>query len=56
MGRGISLANFQEFMKIAHKLLALEIALVADQPKRVMQQEYMNNLVNLVKSWNLSLS
>lgn len=56
MGRGISLANFQEFMKIAHKLLSLEIALVADQPKRIMQQEYMNNLVNLVKSWNISLS
>lgn len=56
LGRGISLANFQEFMKIAHKLLSLEIALVADQPKRIMQQEYMNNLVNLVKSWNISLS
>ena len=56
LGRGISLANFQEFMKIAHKLLSLEIALVADQPKRIMQQEYMNNLVNLVKSWNITLS
>ena len=56
LGRGITLDNFQEFMKIAHKLLSLEIALVADQPKRIMQQEYMNNLVNLVKSWNISLS
>jgi radical SAM PhpK family P-methyltransferase len=56
LGRGISLSNFHEFMKIAHKLLTLEIALVADQPKRMMQQEYTNSLVNLVKSWNLSLS
>lgn len=56
LGRGISMANFQDFMKIAHKLLSLEIALVADQPKRIMQQEYLNNLVNLVKSWNISLS
>lgn len=56
LGRGISLDNFQEFMRIAHKMLSLEIALVADQPKRTMQQEYMNNLVNLVKSWNISLS
>ena len=56
LGRGISMANFKEFMKVAHKLLSLEIALVADQPKRIMQQEYMNNLVNLVKSWNVSLS
>lgn len=56
LGRGISIADFREFMKIAHKLLSLEIALVADQPKRIMQQEYMNKLINLVKSWNISLS
>jgi p-methyltransferase len=56
LGRGITLANFEEFMRIAHKLLTLEIALVNDQPKKVLQQEYINALVTVVKNWNLSLS
>lgn len=56
LGRGISLVHFKEFMRVAHQLLTLEIALLGDQQKRVMQQECLNTLVGIVKGWNLSLS
>ncbi len=56
LGRGISLAHFKEFMRVAHQMLTLEIALLGDQQKNVMQQECINALVGIVKGWNLSLS
>lgn len=45
MGKGISLDRFREFMTGAHKLLALEIASVDDQPKKALQREYLQQMV-----------
>jgi radical SAM PhpK family P-methyltransferase len=50
-GRGISVQQFKEFMMLADKLLALEIAFVPAPEKKVRQQEYLQTIINNVKSW-----
>jgi p-methyltransferase len=55
LGRGISFERFKGFMTLSHKMLALEIASLPAQQKRSMQQGYMQSMVDLAKSWNLTL-
>ncbi|MCA1612824.1 MAG: PhpK family radical SAM P-methyltransferase [Acidobacteria bacterium] len=55
LGRGLSLDQLRGFMAVAHKLLTLEIASVPPQQKRAMQQDYLGNMVDMAKGWNLSL-
>jgi len=55
LGRGISFARFKDFMTLSHKMLALEIASLPTQQKQSMQQGYMQSMVDLAKSWNLTL-
>ena len=45
LGKGISLSRFKEFMGLAHKLLALEIAYVPAKQKQLKQQEYFQQMV-----------
>jgi p-methyltransferase len=45
LGKGISLSRFKEFMALAHKLLALEIAYVPAKQKQLKQQEYFQQMV-----------
>lgn len=52
LGKGISLEQFKELMTRAQKLLALEIASVSEREKKLLQQGYMQNLVEKVKGWN----
>ena len=54
LGRGISNANFKEFMTAADKLLATEIAAVPASQKKSIQQQHLRNLVNKVKDWKLA--
>jgi p-methyltransferase len=54
-GRGITRERLKDFMTLAHRLLTLEIASVPPQRKAAMQQDYLGNMVDLVKHWNLSL-
>ena len=51
LGKGISLAQFRDFMAQSHKLLSLEIASVPQQEKKRMQQEYLHNISALAKNW-----
>jgi radical SAM PhpK family P-methyltransferase len=53
LGRGISFDRFKEFMSLANKMLRLEIASVADQPKLQLQQKYFQSLVEKVNAWPL---
>jgi radical SAM PhpK family P-methyltransferase len=53
LGRGVSLADFKRFTELASKMLKLEIASMAAQRKRVMQQEYLQIMVSQAKMWNL---
>ena len=46
LGKGITLDQFRELMTWAHKLLALEIAYVPEQEKKVMQQEYLQHMIS----------
>jgi p-methyltransferase len=51
IGRGLGLDRLKELMIPANKMLALEIASVAEQQKRVAQQEYLQSMVKTVRSW-----
>ena len=53
LGKGISLAQFKEFMTQSHKLLSLEIASVAEHEKNRMQQEYLHNIGVMARNWKL---
>jgi radical SAM PhpK family P-methyltransferase len=52
MGRGISPPKLKDFMTVANKLLALDIAYVSPREKESMQQQYVSNLVRTVQGWN----
>jgi radical SAM PhpK family P-methyltransferase len=49
MGKGISRDRFREFMTVAHKMLALEIASVPPQQKKMLQQEQLQSLVRALQ-------
>jgi p-methyltransferase len=51
LGKGISLAQFKEFMAQSHKLLSLEIASVPEHEKNRMQQQHLHNIRALARSW-----
>jgi p-methyltransferase len=56
LGKGIIFAMFKEFMSLASEMLKLDIASVSDLQKRAMQQEYLQNMVSLVRKWNLPMN
>lgn len=45
IGKGISLDRFKHLMTLAHKMLRLEIASVPEQQKNVMQQDYLQSML-----------
>jgi p-methyltransferase len=55
LGKGISTAAFKSFMTLANKMLALEIASLGAREKASLQKQYLDNMVTLVKGWNLEL-
>jgi radical SAM PhpK family P-methyltransferase len=46
MGRGLSLEQFKSFMSQAHNLLALEIASVPQDDKKIAQTDLLNTMMN----------
>jgi len=53
IGRGITPERFREFMTLADRLLATEIASVPEARKQAMQQQDLHGMVGAVKSWDL---
>ncbi|RYZ45524.1 MAG: PhpK family radical SAM P-methyltransferase [Myxococcaceae bacterium] len=51
MGRGMSLEQFNALMRLAHRLLALEVAYVPPQEKRSLQQGYLRQMRDHVRQW-----
>lgn len=51
LGKGITKDQFREFMAQAHKLLAMEIASLAEHEKSARQREVMLSLIRLAKEW-----
>jgi p-methyltransferase len=51
IGKGISLAQFKEFMSEAHNLLTLEIASLPAEQKRARQRKHLENMVAGAKGW-----
>jgi p-methyltransferase len=56
LGKGITVEQFREFMLRAHKRLALEIASVADNQKKVMQQKLFQGILEHARNWKLNSS
>ena len=54
IGKGISTAQFKEFMAQAHNMLTLEIASVPEQQKRSQQKKYLQNMVAGAKNWAIT--
>lgn len=51
LGKGLTTAQFRDFMAQAHKLLVMEIAYLPEHEKRTMQQEYLLSMVRQAKEW-----
>jgi p-methyltransferase len=51
LGKGISLAQFKQFMSEAHNLLMLEIASLPQDQKRSRQHKHLANMVAGAKTW-----
>jgi p-methyltransferase len=56
LGKGISLAQFKEFMSEAHNLLTLEIASLPEEQKHSRQKKHLENMVAGARRWPLSSS
>jgi radical SAM PhpK family P-methyltransferase len=53
IGRGISVDRFKEFMTLANRFLASEIAYLPAAQKKTRQRRDFETLVNRVRAWNL---
>jgi radical SAM PhpK family P-methyltransferase len=51
IGKGLTLAQFKEFMNTAQRLLELEIASVPKHERAILQQEYIRNMVAAATKW-----
>jgi p-methyltransferase len=49
LGKGIDLDAFRNFMSYAHKMLAMEIAYVPGDEKRLRQREYLKEMTEVMK-------
>jgi radical SAM PhpK family P-methyltransferase len=54
IGKGLSTAQFKEFMTHAHNMLKLEIASVPEQQKRSQQTKHIQNMVAAARSWAIA--
>lgn len=52
-GKGVDSDRFKQFMQVANKMLALEIASVPEEEKRSLQQGYMDEMTAQARTWNL---
>jgi radical SAM PhpK family P-methyltransferase len=52
LGRGLQVEQFKALMRLAHQLLALEIASVPPEEKRIRQREYVGRMEALVRHWS----
>ncbi|WNG44098.1 PhpK family radical SAM P-methyltransferase [Archangium minus] len=52
LGRGLQMDQFKALMRLAHQLLALEIASVPPEEKRVRQRDYVGQMEALVRQWS----
>jgi len=53
IGRGISVDKFKDFMTLANKLLAMEIAFVPASQKSAKQRQLLQSMANTIKKWAL---
>jgi p-methyltransferase len=54
LGKGVSLEQFEGFMRQANRMLALEIASVPVEEKERMQRECLDGLTEQVRDWRLA--
>lgn len=54
LGKGITFTQFKDFMSLAHKMLAVEIAAVEGEEKKSLQQRYLDLMVSHARTWRLA--
>jgi radical SAM superfamily enzyme YgiQ (UPF0313 family) len=54
LGKGVSTDRFKDFMRLANRMLSLEIATLPAREKSGLQKQHLDDMVRLVKGWNLS--
>ncbi|MGH9760236.1 MAG: radical SAM protein, partial [Blastocatellia bacterium] len=54
IGKGLSPNQFREFVTLAGRLLSLGIAYLPAHIKQTHQREYMDSLVQTVRTWNVA--
>src|SRR5436853_1581565 len=55
IGKGLTFDQFRDFVAEAGRLLSLGIAYVPPHKKQTLQRDYMRNLVETVRAWNLPI-
>lgn len=55
LGKAVSPDRLKGFMAHANRMLALEIASLPPREKAVLQRRSLDNMVDLIRSWNLSV-
>jgi radical SAM PhpK family P-methyltransferase len=53
-GKGINVEKFRGFMHQANRLLAMNVATLSEQEQNARQREYVENLIDMVKGWDLT--
>jgi radical SAM PhpK family P-methyltransferase len=56
LGRNITFDRLNDFMRLAHKMLAMEIAYVPEHEKRSRQRKYLQSLIDIAKTWRKDLA
>lgn len=51
-GKGISFERFKQFMTLADRMLALEIAYLSQEEKSAKQKVYLEGMVSIAKTWS----
>jgi p-methyltransferase len=54
LGKGLTFTQFEEFMSLAHKMLALEIAAVGGEQKKSLQHKCLDAMVSQARTWRLA--
>ena len=54
LGKGLTLTQFADFMCVANKLLAMNIATVPEAQQRALSREHMQSLVDLARDWRIN--
>ncbi|MBV9927467.1 MAG: PhpK family radical SAM P-methyltransferase [Acidobacteria bacterium] len=54
LGKGLTLPQFDDFMGVANKLLAMNVAAVTETQQQALSREHLRTLVEQARDWNIN--